>query len=385
MDLPRSAEVVIIGGGVMGTSTAWHLARRGCRDVLLLEREPVFGAGATGRCAGGIRYQFSTAINIELSRLSLPCFDSFPDEVGYPLDVNRCGYLFLLSGPAEGEAFRRAVEVQHSLGIATEWLEPAEIARRLPAFDLSGITAATWHAGDGLTDPGGVVQGYAAGARRLGVRLESGVTVEGIRLEGNRVRAVITDRGPIATPTVVNAAGPWAASIGRLCGLELPISPVRRQIAVTTPLPDLQPDLPMVIEFSRSLYFHREGPAILTGMANPDEPTGENQSVDPEWELVHLEAAANRLPLLTEAGIAHRWAGLYEVTPDAHPIIGRIPQIEGFYCIAGFSGHGFQHGPGCGLLLAEEILDGAASTLDIAPLRFERFDSGPGPAEFNVV
>ncbi len=385
MDLPAAAEVVIVGGGVMGASTVWHLARRGCRDVLLLEREPLFGAGATGLCAGGIRYQFSTAVNIRLSQLSLPLLDRFEEEMGQPIDLRRCGYLFLLTREEEVAAFRRSVALQHELGVATEWLEPEDIARLVPALDLSDVLAGTYHARDGLADPGGVVQGYVSGARRLGARLLTGITVTGFEIDNGRMAGVVTDRGRVATRRVVNAAGPWAALIGRLAGIELPIEPVRRQIAVTTPLPDPPADFPMVIDFARALYFHREGPGILTGMSNPDQSPGFDQAVDPEWELIHLEAAAGRLPLLAEAGIAHRWAGLYEVTPDAHPILGRVPGLEGFFCIGGFSGHGFQHGPACGLLLAEEILDGAARSLDITPLSLNRFRERGTVKEYHVV
>jgi sarcosine oxidase subunit beta len=385
MDLPRTAEVVIIGGGVMGVSTACHLAERGCAPVVLLERHPLFGTEATGRCAGGIRYQFSTDINIALSKLSLPMLDRFEEVYGQPIDLRRCGYLFLLSGEDEVEAFRTAVDRQRRAGVETAWLEPSEIASMVPEVDLAGITAGTFHHLDGLADPASVVQGYVTAARRAGARLLSGCEVTGINLEGGRITGVVTNRGVVATRIVVNAAGPWAAVIGTMAGVDLPVIPVRRQIAVTTPLPGIPSDFPMVIDFARSLYFHREGPSILTGMSNPDEPAGFNQSVDLEWETVHLEAAVKRLPLLAEAGIASRWAGLYEVTPDAHPILGRVPEVEGFLLVCGFSGHGFQHGPACGLLLAEEIVDGKAHTLDIAPLDLARFTGGRAISEHHVV
>ncbi|HIE38230.1 MAG TPA: FAD-binding oxidoreductase [Anaerolineales bacterium] len=385
MELPNTAEVVIVGGGVMGTSTAYHLALKGCRDVLLLERESFFGMQATGKCAGGIRYQFGTEINVRLSLLSLPMLDRFEAELGQPIDLRYCGYLFLLTREEDVEVFRRNVEMQRRLGVGTEWLEPAEIAELVPLIDLEGVLGGTFHARDGLADPGGVVQGYVSGARRLGARLLNDVEVTGIRVEGGRVRGVVTDRGEVATPVVVNAAGPWAGEVGRMAGMEIPIVPVRRQIVVTGPIPEVPPDFPFVIDFAQSLYFHREGPGILTGMSNPDEPVGFNQSVDPEWGLVHLEAAMKRMPLLERAGLASHWAGLYEVSPDAHPILGRIPQVEGFYCVGGFSGHGFMHGPICGLLLAEEILDGQAHTMDISPLYIDRFLEGREIVEYNVV
>jgi sarcosine oxidase subunit beta len=385
MDLPPTADVVIIGGGVMGTSTAYHLALKGCRNVLLLEREPFFGIQATGKCAGGIRYQFGTEINVRLSLLSLPMLDRFEEELGQPIDLRYCGYLFLLTSPADVAAFRQNVEMQHRLGVMTRWLEPEEIARMVPLINLEGVLAGTFHERDGLADPNSVVQGYVSGARRLGARLLNDVEVTGIEVAGGRVRGVVTNRGRVAAPVVVNAAGPWAGEVGRMAGVEVPIVPVRRQIVVTGPIPEVPPDFPFVIDFAQSLYFHREGPGILTGMSNPNEPPGFDQSVDEEWELVHLEAAMKRMPILEKATLASHWAGLYEVTPDAHPILGRVPELEGFYIIGGFSGHGFMHGPICGLLLAEEILDGRAHTLDISSLSITRFREGKLIREYNVV
>jgi len=385
MELPKTAEVVIIGGGVMGTSTAYHLALKGCRDVLLLEREEFFGMQATGKCAGGIRYQFGTEINVRLSLLSLPMLDRFEEELGQPIDLKYCGYLFLLTREEDVEAFRRNVEMQRRLGVQTQWLTPDEIAKMVPLIDLEGVIAGTFHDRDGLADPNSVVQGYVSGARRLGAKLLNGIEVTDILVEGGRVRGVVTNRGTVSAPVVVNAAGPWAGEVGKMAGVEIPIVPLRRQIVVTGPIPEVPPDFPFVIDFAQSLYFHREGEGILTGMSNPNEKVGFDQSVDPEWELVHLEAAMKRMPILQKAGLASHWAGLYEVSPDAHPILDRIPEVEGFYCIGGFSGHGFMHGPICGLLIAEEILDGKAHTLDITPLSIERFRKGEEIREYNVV
>lgn len=385
MELPRTADVVIIGGGVMGTSTAHHLALKGCKNVLLLERESFFGIQATGKCAGGIRYQFGTEINVRLSLLSLPMLDRFEEELGQPIDLRYCGYLFLLTRPEDVAAFRAQVEMQHGWGVMTRWLEPEEIAQMAPLINLEGVLAGTFHERDGLADPNSVVQGYVSGARRLGARLLNDVEVTGIEVESGRVRGVVTNRGKVSAPTIVNAAGPWAGVVGRMAGVDIPIVPIRRQIVVTGPIPEVPPDFPFVIDFAQSLYFHREGPGILTGMSNPNEPPGFDQSVDEEWELVHLEAAMKRMPVLEKATLASHWAGLYEVTPDAHPILGRVPELEGFYIIGGFSGHGFMHGPACGLLLAEEILDGQAHTLDISSLSITRFREGKLIREYNVV
>lgn len=382
--LPSTASVVIIGGGVMGASIAYHLAKAGLRDVVLLERESFFGQGASGRNAGGIRYQFSTEINIRLSQLSLPMLDAFEAETGQPIDLHHCGYLFLLTNETDVASFRQNVALQHRLGVPTEWLSPEEIRRRLPLMHLDDVMAGTWYAKDGIADPNGVVMGYVNAARRLGVKLLTDAAVTAIETRGGEVSAVVTDQGRIATPRIANAAGPWAAAIGQMAGLQLPIVPIRRQWLTTTPLPDIPADFPFVIDFARSLYFHREGHGLLTGMSNPDQAPGFDQSVDAEWELVAMEAAAQRLPLLETAGVAARLAGLYEVTPDAHPILGATP-LEGFYVCAGFSGHGFMHGPICGRLLAEEILDGRATTLDIDALRFDRFARRDTAQEYNVV
>ncbi len=387
---------MIVGGGVMGASIAYHLAKAGQREVLLLERESFFGQGATGRCAGGIRYQFSTEINIRLSQLSLPMLDTFEEETGQAIDVRQCGYLFLLTRPEDLAVFERNVALQHRLGVQTEWLTGDEIRHRLPLMALGDVLSGAWHAKDGLADPNGVTMGYVNGARRMGARLFTDVIVTGIELASasgrsasgdasySKVTDVVTNKGRIETPIVVNAAGPWAAHIGQMVGLDLPIVPIRRQWLTTTPLPQIPNDFPFVIDFAQSLYFHREGRGLLTGMSNPNQPPGFDQSVDRDWELTAMEAAIKRLPLLEAAGVASRLAGLYEVTPDAHPILGHTP-VEGFTVCAGFSGHGFMHGPICGKLMAEEILQGRATTLDIAPLRFDRFAKREELPEYNVV
>ena len=383
--LPDTADVVIIGGGVMGVSTAYHLARKGNTDVLLLERNRFFGEESTGRCAGGIRYQFSNEIDVRLSQHSLPMLQRFAEELEQEIDLRQCGYLFLLSREEDVRVFQENVALQRSLGIETEWLSPEEVRRRAFPVDTSGILAGTFGPRDGLADPSGVVQGYVKGARRLGARLVTDTEATGIEIKAGRVCAVLTSRGRVETATVVNAAGPWAALVGAMAGVEVPVRPLRRQIAVTTAVRELPHDFPMVIDFADSLYFHREGNGVLTGMSNLHERDGFDQSVDPEWELTHLERAVARMPVLENAGVLNRWAGLYAVSPDALAILGRVPDLQGFYCINGFSGHGFMHGPICGLLLAEEILDGRAHTVDIEPLRIDRFMQKATAKEYAVV
>jgi sarcosine oxidase subunit beta len=383
-DLPSSADVVVVGGGVMGASTAYHLACRGVRNVVLLERESFFGLGATGRCAGGIRHQFATDINIRLSLHSLRMLDALEDETGQPALVRKVGYLFVLTRPADVETFRGNVARQRALGVPTEWLSGDDVRHRLPLAVFPDALAGTYCAWDGLADPNSVVMAYANAARRLGVACLTDTNVTGLETTGGRISAAITPYGRIATPVVVNAAGPWSAPLAALAGLELPVVPLRRQWVTTTPLPALPPGFPFVIDFAQSLYFHPEGEGLLTGMSNPHEPVGFDQSVDPDWELVHLEGAVQRLPLLEQAGVASRWAGLYEVTPDAHPILGASP-LAGFYLVTGFSGHGFMHGPIAGLLLAEIITTGRASTLDVSALALSRFAESRENREYNVV
>jgi sarcosine oxidase subunit beta len=250
------------------------------------------------------------------------------------------------------------------------------------AFD--DALAGTFHALDGLADPNSVVMAYVNAGRRIGVRSFNDMEVTGIDVRGGAVAGVRTAAGAVACGAIVNAAGPWLAPVGALAGIETPVTPVRRQMATTTALPTLPPDFPFVIDFAQSLYFHREGEGILTGMSNPDQAPGFDQSIDEAWELVALEAAARRMPLLESAGRLSRWAGLYEVTPDAHPIFGPTP-VHGFWIVGGFSGHGFMHGPIAGKVMAEWILEGKPHTVDVSALDLARFGEGRLIREYNVV
>jgi sarcosine oxidase subunit beta len=384
MSLPKTADVVIIGGGVMGASTAYHLATRGLKNVVLLEREMFLGQGATGRCAGGVRYQFATEINIRLSLLSIPMLERFEEEIGQEIDYRKIGYLFLLTQEEDLDIFQQNLVLQHRLGVMTEWFDGEAIRSQFPIMNLDDVIAGTNHAEDGIVDPNGVVMGYIKAARQLGAQCFTSTAVDAIRVEKGKVTGVHTSDGEISSPVVVNAGGPWAGVISNMAGISIPLVPLRRQWLTTTPLPDLPSGFPFVIDFSRSLYFHPEGEGLLTGMSNPDEVPGFNQAIDREWEITHMEAAINRLPMLANAGVMSRIAGLYENTPDAHPIYGSTP-IEGFYIVTGFSGHGFMHGPISGLLMSEIILDGEATTLDISMLDLARFGEERLIPEYNVV
>jgi sarcosine oxidase subunit beta len=384
MNLPRTADIVIIGGGVMGASAAYHLARCGVKNIVLLEKEKNFGTGATGRCAGGVRYQFSTEINVKLSLESLPMLERFPEEIGQDIDYRQCGYLLIATQEKDAERFRHNVELQNSLGVETRLLSGDEVRACLPMMRFEDALCGTFHQKDGLVDPNGVVSGYISAAQKMGGIALTDVEVTGIRLSGGQVEAVETTQGTVQTRRVLNAAGPWSGLIGQMADVRIPVVPIRRQMFTTDPLKEIPRDFPFVIDFAQSLYFHREGEGLLIGMSNPDEQPGFGQNVDEEFEFINLEAAIERMPLLERASRASHWAGLYEVTPDAHPVFGGC-QVEGFTICTGFSGHGFMHGPISGKLMAEYIVDGKFSSLDVSMLDLARFEEGRLIKEYNVV
>jgi sarcosine oxidase subunit beta len=385
MALPTTADYVIIGGGVMGVSTAYHLAKRGAKNIVVLEKAEFFGIGSTGRCAGGIRHQFSTDVNIELSKLSIGMLERFEQETGQAVDLKQNGYLFMLSTESEVEVFKRNVAKQHEHGVMTEWLTHDEIAKRVPQFNLEGIIGGTYYSKDGIADPSGVVNGYVAAGKPLGVQYFTEIEVTGLEASQDKITGVITKQGRIATPNAILTAGAWSAPLSATLGITLPIVPERQQVLVTKPIPTLPPDFPFVIDFHDRLYFHLEGGGLLTGQGIHGGASTFDQSVDEEWSFQHMEKAMARLPLLETAAPLTEWAGLYEVTPDAHPIMDHIPEVNGFYVCAGFSGHGFMHGTGAGLLMAELIADGQASTLDISTLNLARFSGDQVYREFNVI
>ncbi|MEW6322352.1 MAG: FAD-binding oxidoreductase [Acidobacteriota bacterium] len=390
-----TAEVVIVGGGCMGASTAFHLARRGVTDVVLVERERQLAAGSTGRNAGGVRHQFSDPANIELSKESIACLARFQEEVGAEIDFWQDGYLFLLASEASARAFRANVALQRAHGVAVDWLSADEALRIAPGLDVTGVVGATWCAADGVADPNGVTQGFARAAQAAGVEIVRETEVTGIRVEAGRVAEVQTSRGRIATPRVVNAAGPWAGHIGRMVGLDVPVTPERRHIFIAQPAGGGSWDAPahrgrvpstrvLVIDFDTTFYFHREGGGLLFGMGDPDERPGFDITV--RWDFLPrvTEVAVQRLPALGEAAVTHAWAGLYEMTPDHNPIIGPAADIEGVYTIAGFSGHGFQHAPAAGRILAD-LITGRDPAFDVSPFAHDRFARGATRGERNVV
>jgi sarcosine oxidase subunit beta len=280
--------------------------------------------------------------------------------------------------------FKHNVKMQNELGVQTQLLNGDEVRRRLPLMKFDDAIAGTFNQKDGVVDPNSVVMGYISAAQKMGAKVFTGAEVTGINLRGDDVEEAQTTIGAVKTRMILNAAGPWSGQIGKMAGVQLPLIPLRRQMFTTSPLKEVPNDFPFVIDFTRSLYFHREGEGLLIGMSNQNEQPGFDQNVDEDFELINLEAAIERMPLVEKAQRASHWAGLYEVTPDAHPIFGNT-NVNGFFVCTGFSGHGFMHGPISGKLMSEFILDGKFSSLDVSMLDLKRFEEGRLIQEYNVV
>jgi glycine/D-amino acid oxidase-like deaminating enzyme len=375
--LPGSAEVVVIGGGAIGTSITFHLAEAGVTDVVLLERDEL-GAGSTCKAAGGVRAQFSDQINIELGARSLEAFTRFGQRPGQEIDLHQVGYLFLLSTPEDVEGFERDVKLQNELGVTSRMIDVAEAKQLSPLISTDGLLAAAFSPDDGHCTPESVVLGYATAARSLGATLLTGVTVTGIEVEGREARRVVTERGTITAGTVVCAAGAWSQAIGEMVGTALPVTPVRRQIIFTEPMPDLPPVVPFTIDFATSFYFHREGRGLLLGMSDPEQEPGFHLGYSEEWLPRLGDAIAARAPRLLDVGLTDGWAGLYEDTPDHNALIGRSSTTPNFLYATGFSGHGFLQAPAVGEVIRDLHL-ARTPFVDISPLTAERFTKGAQP------
>jgi sarcosine oxidase, subunit beta len=382
----RTTDVIVVGGGVVGASAAYHLAAAGAGRVLVLERADHLAAGSTGACAGGFRFQFSSAINVRLSLASVPMITGFTQEHGLPLDVVQDGYLFLVRGEELWRHFLAANELHASLGVEAEVLTPEEAASVAPGIATEDLVGATFGPRDGIADPSGLTQGYATLARGSGAEIEFGVEVEVVRTGGDRVLGVDTSDGPIDAGVVVNAAGPWAGVLAATAGVDLPLEPIPRHVLVTGPFDGAPERRTLVIEAMTSFYFHREGAGVLMGMGGASERASFETATDESFIAEELLPTAVRVfPPLEAASVEHSWVGLYEMTPDRHPIIGEAQGVAGFYLANGFSGHGFQHAPVVGKLLAELIVGGAATTVDISSLGLDRFERGHLVREGHVV
>ncbi|MEI7769296.1 MAG: FAD-binding oxidoreductase [Chloroflexales bacterium] len=380
------SAVVIIGAGVVGASVAYHLALRGCTDVLILEKHEAEASGSTARSAAGVRHQFSTATNILLSRYSIERLRHFTEETGGYAELHQVGYLFLVNDAATWAEYKATAALQRELGARVELLSPEEAARFVPGMAIDDLVGATLGPDDGYCDPYGIAMGYLRAAQRMGARIQRDTAATGYVIDGGQVRGVQTSQGPVGCDVVVNCAGPWAGEVAALAGLSVPVRPFRRNIYMTTPFPQIPRPMPFTFDVGSGFYMRPEGTSILMGASNPAEPSSYNTAVDWQWLDQVLEYGLARFPILEQAGLAEQqcWAGLYEVTPDNNPVLGRNPNLGGYVDASGFSGHGIMHAPACGMLMAEEILDGRAHTINIDELRIDRFTSGAANAERNV-
>ncbi len=379
-----SASVVIVGAGIVGSSIAYHLSARGCTDVIVLEKGDTEACGSTARSAAGVRHQFATEVNIRLSVYSIERLIHFEKEVGGFSGLKQIGYLLLVSDAETWRQYQQNVVLQQSLGVRSRLLTPKEAAELVPTGNFENLLGATYCPDDGHCDPYGVAVGYLNAARRTGVEVRRSTPVTGIRRDACRVTVIETTHGSIACETVINAAGPWAGQVGALAGLKIPVLPYRRCIYMTEPV--MIAPFPFVIDTASGFYMRPEGDKLLIGVTNEAEPSSENVAVDWEWLERVLELGAERFPFIAETGIVRRncWAGLYENTPDHCPILGRHPELENYIDASGFSGHGVMHSPATGMLIAEEVLDGRAHTINIDDLRIGRFANARVTLETNV-
>ena len=378
MTLPRSASVVIVGGGVVGCSIAYHLAGRGVRDVVVLERETV-GSGTTSKAAGGIRAQFPTDTEIRFSLEAIKVFERFEDEFGVDPGYKKIGYLFLVAEPADLRGFEPRIALQRRLGVDVRVISPEEAKKLVPALRVDDLVAAVWGPGDGLAGPAEVTNGFARRARERGVKIVEGVRVTGIAREGDRVTGVATTDGAVSAPLVINAAGPSAAAVGRLAGVEIAVHPRRRHIFYTEPFPEIPGPIPLTTDRASGFYFRKEMEQILLSPGDVEDiGTDFEVPVDRAKIEEAVTKAVHRVPVLEHATIAGGWAGLRPLTPDDHAILGWAPGVAGFFLAVGFGGHGFQHSPATGRHVADWIVDGTPA-MDLSlfdPGRFARAHAG---------
>lgn len=382
-ELPDRATIVVIGGGIMGVSTAFHLAEAGVDDVVLLDRGDL-GAASTCKAAGCVRAQFSDRPNIELGLRSLRAFERFETRPGQPIDLYQPGYLFLLDDPQTLAAFEESVRLQQSLDVPSRMVSVDESAQLSPLIATDGLLGGAFCPIDGYCAPESVVLGYATAARRLGARLVTHCAATGIETTGRRITGVRTDRGTIATDTVLCAAGAWSREVGSWVDVDLPVTPLRRQIMISEPLPDLPPGMPMTVDFATSFYFHREGPGLLIGMSDPDQEPGFDESRSDDWLPRLGEAIAHRTPSLMDVGFGSGWAGLYEMTPDHNALIGRADDVDRFFYATGFSGHGFLMGPAVGEVMRDLYLE-REPVVDVSSMDARRFAEHAIRPELNIV
>ena len=382
--MTETADVVIIGGGIVGSSVAYHLAESGCSNVIVVEREAQQGLGSTGKATGGARAQFATAINIQMSLYSIEFFARCEEATGYPSGYQPRGYLFVATNEPQLEYLKANRERQNALGLTNvEILTTQEIAAMIPQLRVTDVVGGSFCQTDGFVDPPAIMRAFMSRALEKGAQLRLSTDVTGIEVDGSGVSAVVTTRGRISTRAVVNASGAWAAGVARMAGVEIPVVPLRRQLVSTAPFPKLPDRMPMVIDMSDGFHFRPDyqagaTPGVLMAWPDPDETPGFKLDFDPLFIEKVLSRARHRVPCLADAVVepARCRAGLYEMTPDHHAIIGEAPGVGGFYLANGFSGHGVMHSPATGRIISEMILLGQARLLDAAPLGAERFAEG---------
>ena len=380
----NTADAVIIGGGIIGCAVAFYLTKAKFGNVVLLEKEALLGTWATAKAAGGIRAQFATKDNIQMSMLSEKLFSQFKEETGHDALFDQVGYMFLVKNDEDAEIFNKSYELQKSLGLNVVKLQPDEIAQYAPHVSIEDVQFATFCHDDGLGDPHEFLSGYEQSARANGLEIYYETKLTGIKTSDSKVKKIETNNGSIETPLVINCTGPFAKEIGKMIGSDIRVEPVKRQIVTTGELSFVKPFFPMVVDVSSGLYCHKESKGMLLGWADKNVQPSYDISIDPDYTDGILERALELIPQLEEAEVANEWAGLYETTPDHRAIIGHDANIEGMFHVTGFSGHGFMHAPAAGVVTAE-ILTGKKPSVDISSYSPERFKSGNLVEETNVI
>lgn len=365
-------RVVIVGGGIIGSSIAFHLAAAGHRDVVVLERGRV-GEATTAMATGGIRQQFSSPVNIEFARAAVDYFARFEELVGEPLAFRQHGYLFVTAERATMDQLVRSATVQHRHGVPVSIIAPDEIAALAPGIDVSDLVGGTFCATDGSASPTDVCAAFARHARLLGVRILQGTQVDAIDA-ADRCLDVITAEGVFHADVVINAAGPWAPAIGTMVGVDHPIEPHPRQAFAIRRLEWMDAGMPLTVDLDTGAYIHPELGAVIVGGTDRDRPASLEATVDESLLERLIEALVHRFPGLADAEVMRSWVGLREMTPDDHALVGPVPDVPGYWIAAGFSGHGFMHSPVIGREVARWLVDGAPS-IDLSSLSPGRFDA----------
>jgi sarcosine oxidase subunit beta len=380
--MAETADAIIIGAGIMGAATAYHLARRKHGRVVVLERDGVC-SGSTALASGGIRHQYANRIGIELTQQSIVVYENFAAEFGVDPQFRQHGYLILQQTEEERRLYAESAATQRAMGVDTRVLGPDEVRARWPYLRADDLVSATYSPRDGFADPYLVTTAIAARARDLGAGIRTEHPVVGIERGGPRTTTVRTPGGDWEAPVVIIAAGCWSGQVGRLAGVEIPIFPRRRCKFITAPLPAerIPLETPFIIDHHAGFSIRREGAGVMVGYGRKGEAS--TFDTTPDWALVPgvAERAVRRVPALADAEVLRAWVGLYEMTPDQMGILSALPGADGLFVIAGFSGHGFMHGPIAGQLMAELVVDGRAHTVDVAPLDIERFRRGESPVE----